>query len=121
MAIPKHRKLELQVLEVLWAGGELSMREVLERLPPENRPGYTTVRGVMYRLQERKTIRRIRKVSSVQIFEAAVSRNAVCDGLIDDFAELFGGDMRQVFARLIHTGRLTMSDLQDAEKLASVG
>lgn len=119
MVIPKHRKLEIQVLEALWSGGPLSMREVQERLPEDQRPSYETVRSVIYRLQSKKVIRRVRKVSNTQIFEAVAARSAVRDSLIDDFAEMFAGEMQMVFTRLVRTGRLTADDLQGAEQLVA--
>jgi predicted transcriptional regulator len=119
MVIPKHRKLEFQVLEVLWAGGPLSMRDIMDRLPLENRPPDKTVCAVIYRLQARKTIVRVRKVGHAQIFEAAVARSAVHEDLIDDFADLFAGEMQAVFLRLARTGRLTLADLHNAEQLVA--
>ena len=119
MVIPKHRKLELQILEVLWSNGALSMREVCERFPEKDRPAYETIRSIIYRLQSKKVVRRVRKVSNSQIFEAVVARDSVHDGLIDDFADLFAGEMQQVFARLMRTGRLTADDLHAAERLAA--
>ncbi len=121
MVIPKQRKLELRVLEALWVGGAMSMREVQESIPEDCRPSYETVRSIVYRLQSKKAIKRVRKVSTSQIFEAVVTRDTVHDVLIDDFADMFAGDLRQVFARLVHTGRLTLNDLNDAEKLAAQG
>jgi predicted transcriptional regulator len=119
MVIPKHRKLEFQVLEALWAGGPLSMRDIIDRLPLENRPPSKTVCAVIYRLQSRGTILRVRKVSHAQIFEAAVTRSAVHDALIDDFAELLAGEMQAVFLRLVRTGRLTLDDLHTAEQMVA--
>lgn len=116
MVIPKQRKLELRVLEALWSGGAMSMREVQERIPEADRPSYETVRSIVYRLQSKKAIRRVRKVSTSQIFEAVVTRDTVHGVLIDDFADMFAGDLRQVFARLVDTGRLTIDDLHDAEQ-----
>lgn len=116
MVIPQPRKLELQVMEVLWTCGPLSIRDVQERLSGETTT-YETVRSVIYRLQSKKVIRRVRKVSNTQIFEASASRSAVRENLIDDFADMFAGEMQAVFARLARTGRLTMSDLETAGQL----
>jgi predicted transcriptional regulator len=119
MVTPKHRKLEIQVLEVLWNSGASSAREVRERLPEGDRPTYETVRSIITRLQSKKVVRRVRQVSKTQIFEAVASREATRDSLIDDFADLFAGEMQAVFRRLVQTGRLTADDLHAAEMLAA--
>jgi predicted transcriptional regulator len=115
--IPRYRALEFRVLEVLWDGGPASVRSVQEAFAEADRPSYETVRSVMYRLQQKKAVRRVRRVSKTQIFEACIARQAVQDEIIDDFANLFSGDIRPVLERLARAGRLTRADLRDAERL----
>jgi BlaI family penicillinase repressor len=117
LIIPKHRTQEFRVLEVLWSQGSLSIQQIREGLPEAHRPSYETVRSIVYRLQERKSIRRVRKVSKSQIFEAIVRREDAHAHLIDDFASLFADDIRPVIDRLVSTGRLTLDDLREAERL----
>jgi len=104
-------------MEILWSHGALSVREVQEHFPEKNRPAYTTVQTMIYRMEAKNALRRTRKVSNAHIFEAAVSRNAAQGRLIDDFLSLFGGRMQPVMAHLVESGKLTLKDVQDAEKL----
>ncbi|HEY0301134.1 MAG TPA: BlaI/MecI/CopY family transcriptional regulator [Rhizomicrobium sp.] len=117
MTQPRLSKLELQIMEVLWSDGPLSVREVQERLPAEKRPAYTTVQTMMYRLEAKNALRRTRKVSNAHIFEPAISRNVAQRRLVDEFLGLFGGRMQPVMAHLVETGKLTLEDVQEAEKL----
>ena len=48
-------------------------------------------------------------------FEAAVSRDAAQNRLIDDLLNLFGG--RPVMARLVQSGQVTIADIKEAEDL----
>jgi BlaI family penicillinase repressor len=82
------------------------------------RPSYETVRAVIYRLQAKKIVRRVRRVGNTQFFEAVASREAVRDSLIDDFADMFAGEMQAVFSRLVQTGRLTPDDMDAVERPA---
>jgi predicted transcriptional regulator len=116
MVIPKHRAMEFRVLDMLWRQGPLSMREILEHLPEEHRPAYETLRSVIYRLQERKAIRRVRKIANSQIFEASLPRQEAQEQLIDDFASLFADDIGTLIGRLMDTGRLTLDDLREAQR-----
>jgi BlaI family penicillinase repressor len=117
MTQPRLSKLELQIMEVLWTRGASSVREVQEHFPAAKRPAYTTVQTMIYRLEAKKALRRTKKVSNAHIFEAVVSRNLAQRRLVDEFLALFGGRMQPVMAHLVETGKLTLSDVQDAEKL----
>ena len=116
MSQPKLTKLELQIMEALWSGGARSIREIQETFPLKNRPAYTTIQTTVYRLEGKKAVRRVRKVGSFHIFDAAISRDAAERRLIDDLLALFGGRTKPVMAHLIESGRLTLADIKEAEK-----
>lgn len=117
MAEPRLAKLELKIMETLWARGQASIREIQEAFPEKDRPAYTTVQTTVYRLEAKKAVRRVKKVGNFHIFEAAVSRNAAQRRLIDDLLGLFGGRTQPVMAHLIESGKLTMADVKEAETM----
>jgi BlaI family transcriptional regulator, penicillinase repressor len=117
MTEPKLTKLELLIMEALWSQGEASIREIQETFPEKSRPAYTTIQTIVYRLETKRAVRRIKKVGNFHIFEAVISRTAAQGKLIDDFLALFGGSSQPVMARLIETGKLTMDDVKEAEKI----
>jgi BlaI family transcriptional regulator, penicillinase repressor len=117
MALPKFTPLELQILEALWNQGRLSIRELVEAFPEKEQPAYTTVQTVVYRLEEKGAIRRVRKIGNAHIFEAVVTREAAKGRLLDEFLKLFGGNPRFVMAHLAEAGKLTLDDIREAEKL----
>jgi BlaI family transcriptional regulator, penicillinase repressor len=116
MIFPKLTKLELQIMEALWSRGALSIREIQEAFPEDDRPAYTTIQTTVYRLERKKALRRIKKIGNAHIFEAVVSRNAAQSRLIDELLELLGGRIQPVMARLIESRKLTLEDVQEAEK-----
>src|SRR6478609_5355776 len=117
MTLPKLTRLELQIMEALWTRGEASIREIQEDFPEKERPAYTTIQTTVYRLEAKKAVRRVKKVGNFHIFEAAVSRNAAQRRLIDDLLGLFGGRTQPVMAHLIESGKLTLADVKEAEKM----
>jgi BlaI family transcriptional regulator, penicillinase repressor len=117
MRLPKLSKLELQIMDVLWGGGPSAIREIQESFGPKNRPAYTTVQTMVYRLEAKKALRRARKIGNAHIFEAVISRDAAKARLVDDFLSMFGGRMQPVMAQLIESGNLSLKDVADAEKL----
>jgi BlaI family penicillinase repressor len=116
MTDPKLTKLELRIMEALWASGRASIREIQETFPEKGRPAYTTIQTTVYRLEGKKAVRRVKKVGNFHIFEATISRDAAQRRLIDDLLALFGGRTQPVIARLIESGKLTLADVKEAEK-----
>jgi predicted transcriptional regulator len=116
MAQPRLSKLELHIMEALWNRGAASIREIQESFPEHDRPSYTTVQTTVYRLEGKKAIRRVKKISNAHIFEATISRNSAERRIIDELLSFFGGRSQPVMAHLIESGKLTMDDVQEAEK-----
>lgn len=114
---PKLTKLELLIMETLWTSGESSIREVQEAFPEQVRPSYTTIQTTVYRLEAKGVVTRVRKIGNFHIFAAVVSRSAAQRRLVDEFLALFGGRTQPVMAHLIESGRLTLKDVKEAEKL----
>ncbi len=112
---PKLARLELQILEVLWALGKASIREIQERFP-EPRPAYTTIQTTVYRLESKGAVRRVRKISNAHIFEPLVARDVARHRLLDDILSLFGGRAQPMMAQLAEAGKLTLDDVRELEK-----
>src|SRR6202521_5086278 len=115
MTQPKLTKLELQILEALWSHGKTSIREIQESFP-EPRPAYTTVQTTVYRLEGKKAVRRVRKISNAHIFEPMVPRDVARHRLLDEILSFFGGRAQPMMAQLAEAGKLTLNDVRELEK-----
>jgi predicted transcriptional regulator len=115
MARPKLTRLELQILETLWARGNASIREIQEAFP-EPRPAYTTVQTTVYRLEAKKAVRRVRKIGNAHIFEPVVGRDVARHRLLDEILSFFGGRAQPMMAQLAETGKLTLDDVRELQK-----
>ena len=116
MSLPKLTKLELRIMEALWSHGTSSIREIQQAFPERDRPAYTTVQTTVYRMEKKRVLRRVKKISNAHIFEAVVSRHAAQRRLIDELLSLFGGRTQPVMAHLIESGKLTLEEVKEAEK-----
>jgi BlaI family transcriptional regulator, penicillinase repressor len=116
MSLPKLTKLELRIMEALWTEGALSIREIQESFPAKDRPAYTTIQTTVYRLEGKKALLRTRKIGNAHVFEAAVSRSAAQNRLIDELLSLFGGKAQPVMSHLIESRKLTIDDVRRAEQ-----
>src|SRR5437667_11822843 len=115
MTQPKLTKLELQILEALWAHGKASIREIQEAFP-EPRPAYTTIQTTVYRLEAKKAVRRVRKISNAHIFEPIVARDVARRRLLDEILSFFGGRPQPMMAQLAEAGKLTRADVRELEE-----
>jgi BlaI family penicillinase repressor len=116
MSRPKLSKLELQILEALWARGKASIREMQEAFP-EPRPAYTTIQTTVYRLEGKKAVRRVRKIGNAHIFEPIVARDVTRHRLLDEILSYFGGRAQPMMAQLAEAGKLSKDDVRDLEHL----
>jgi BlaI family transcriptional regulator, penicillinase repressor len=108
-------KAELEIMNAFWGLGPASVREVQESLPARKRPAYTTVQTVVYRLEEKGALRKVKRVGNAQIFEPAITRKAAHRRLIDDLLDLLDGSAQPLMAHLVESGRLSLEDLREIE------
>ena len=108
-------KFELEIMEILWKLGESSVREIQGAIQERKRPAYTTVQTIFARLEEKRAVRRTRKIGNAFLFEPLITRTSVYRRIIDDFLDRFGGSGQPVVARLLETGKLTLEDLKALE------
>jgi len=116
VTLPTLTKLELRIMEALWDRGASSVRELQEALPGKDRPAYTTVQTIVYRLEAKKAIRRVKKIGNAHIFEAVTSQTAAHRRIVDELLSFFGGRSQPVVAHLIEAGKLTLEDVKEAEQ-----
>ena len=113
--LPKLARLELQILEILWARGQASVREIQEGFP-EPRPAYTTVQTTVGRLETKKAIARVKKIGGANIYDVLMTRGTAQSRLIEDFLALFGGRVQPIMAHFVEAGKLTLADVQRVEQ-----
>lgn len=114
---PKLSALELRIMNELWTRGALSIREVHEAVVKKDRPAYTTVQTMIYRLEAKGALRRTRKIGNAHVFEATTTRASVQTRLLKELLGLFGGSARPVMAHLVEMGKISKEDIDDAQKL----
>ena len=117
MRQPKLSKMEFRIMEVLWERGPCSIRDVVSALPARKKPAYTTIQTVIYRLEAKNIVRRVKKVGNFHIFETLISRKAAQRRLIDELLAFFGGSSQAVMAHLIESGKLSLEEIEEAEKM----
>jgi BlaI family transcriptional regulator, penicillinase repressor len=113
---PKLSKLELQIMDTLWARGKASIREIQQTFPEKSRPNYGTIQTTTYRMEAKKIVRRVGKIGNFHIFEPLIARDAAQLRLIDELLTMFGGRSQLIVMHLVRSGKLRLEDIKEAER-----
>src|SRR5438045_8696191 len=104
MPPPKLSKLELRILEALWAQGRATIRDI-HRAFPEPRPAYTTIQTIVYRMEAKHALRRVEKIGNADIFEPLVGRDVTRNHVLDEILSLFGGRTAPMMEQIADAGK----------------
>ncbi|HEY2683170.1 MAG TPA: BlaI/MecI/CopY family transcriptional regulator [Steroidobacteraceae bacterium] len=111
-------KAETRILEQSWKLGICSVREILDSLPEEERVAYTTLQTLVYRLEQKGALRKVKKIGNAQLFEPAINQSQFRGGLMRDLLDLFGGSPHLLVSNLLESGALTLKDLKALQSAA---
>lgn len=111
-------KAETRILEQYWKLGTCSVREILDSLPEDERVAYTTIQTLVYRLEQKGALRKVKKIGNAQLFEPSINQSEYRIGLMRDLLDLFGGSPRLLVSNLLETGTLTLKDLRALQTAA---
>jgi len=114
-------KAETRILEQYWKLGTCSVREILESLPEDERVAYTTVQTLVYRLETKGALRKVKKIGNAQLFAPAIDQSEFRGGLVQDLLDLFGGSPRLLVSNLLESGTITLKDLKALQNAAPGG
>ena len=112
-------RAEARILEHYWKLGTCSVREILDSLPEDERVAYTTLQTLVYRLEQKGALRKVKKIGNAQLFEPAIDQGEYRKGLVRDLLDLFGGSPRLLVSQLLEAGTITLKDLKALQTAAS--
>ncbi|HKI25488.1 MAG TPA: BlaI/MecI/CopY family transcriptional regulator [Candidatus Sulfotelmatobacter sp.] len=111
-------KAETRILGQYWKLGTSSVREILDSLPDDERVAYTTVQTLVYRLEQKGALRKVKKIGNAQLFQPAINQGEFRNGLVHDLLDLFGGSPRLLVSNLLETGTISLKDLKALQNAA---
>jgi BlaI family penicillinase repressor len=114
-------KAEARILEQFWKLGTCSVREILESLPGDEQVAYTTVQTLVYRLEEKGAVRKVKKIGNAQLFDPVLGQSEYRNGLVQDLLELFGGSPRLLVSNLLETRAISLKELKALQNAAPGG
>jgi BlaI family penicillinase repressor len=113
----KPTESELEILQVLWAKGQASVREVHEELLKTKEAGYTTTLKLMQIMHEKGLVKRDDSVKT-HIYQAAVSKEKTQKHLLGKMIDtLFGGSPTQLVMQALGNHKASDAELEEIQKL----
>lgn len=110
-------EVELEFMNELWAIGEGSVRDVLDRLPPERKLAYTSGATIL-RILDEKGFVTSRKESKTLIYTPLLEKDKYQARSLQNLSRtLFDDTPANLVARLVDDDGLTEADLEEIRAL----
>ena len=104
---------ELAVMNVLWDGGALSMRDILERLP-EPQPHFNTVATFVRRLEQSGRITHKELGTRFFLYEPAISRQKYAELMNKESVNrFFNGSYMDFISCLVKQQEVSVDELKE--------
>ena len=104
---------EIDIMNVLWDGGAMSMRDILERLP-EPQPHFNTVATFVRRLEQSGMITHKELGARFFMYEPAVSRDKYAEMMNKESVNrFFGGSYMDFISCLVKQQEVSVDELKE--------
>lgn len=104
---------EIDIMNVLWDGGAMSMRDILERLP-EPQPHFNTVATFVRRLEQSGMITHKELGARFFMYEPAVSRDKYAEMMNKESVNrFFGGSYMDFISCLVKQQEISVDELKE--------
>jgi len=119
--LPELSRAELDLMRILWSDGQLSARQVHERLADDYDWAYSTTRTMLDRMVAKGHLKR-EGFHGVNLFTPIISRPMGLARLVQDFAErVLEMDPSTVVALFASGSRLSPAELDELARLIEFG
>ena len=113
--VPDLSRFELQCLRRLWGRREATVRTIHGDLPDP--PGYSTVRKIFERLEEKGAVERVRMEGNAWVYRSVVRPSSMIRKEIRRLLDvLFDGSASPLVQHLAEMDELSLEDLRTLER-----
>lgn len=108
---------ELEILQILWEKGEVTVKEVNEEINKKKETGYTTTLKTMQIMFNKGLVER-KKDGRSHIYSAAIKKEKTQQVLLDKILETaFGGSASKLVMQALGNKKTTKQELQEIKEL----
>lgn len=113
-------EFELEVLQIFWKFGELSVPKVHEKVRHTRDVTYSTVKTIVDRLEGKGALSRVEQHGRTIIYAAAVDQDSVRRPMLKSFVErVFGADRSTLFSYLMEDAELSREEIAAIQKMVT--
>jgi BlaI family transcriptional regulator, penicillinase repressor len=106
-------EVEQRLMEIVWAAGPVTVGQVVDAIPADDRPAYNTVQTMM-KILERKGYVEHRAEGRAFVYQAIVDRDAAARTALSQVVQrFFGGSSRALALNLIQGDHLSDAELDE--------
>lgn len=108
---------ELEILNILWAEGHSTVREVNQKVNLRKKTGYTTTLKLMQIMADKGLVER-KLNDRTHIYSALAARESTLNLMLDNFLEnTFGGSAMGLVMQALGNHKATGEELEELKKL----
>lgn len=113
----KPTESELEILQILWALGKATVRQVNDELSKNKEVGYTTTLKLMQIMFEKQLVSRTDE-GRYHVYEAAVGEESTQHMLLDKFIDTtFRGSATRMVMQALGNQQVSKEELEEIKKL----
>ena len=105
---------ELEIMKLLWEKGELTLNEIVELLSKKEKKNKSTVKTLLYRLIEKKSVKSIINKKKENTYRAEIEKEKYLKKENESFLEkLYNGNTNKLLLNFVEEKKITKKDLED--------
>lgn len=105
---------ELEIMKLLWEKEELTLNEIVELLSKKEKKNKSTVKTLLYRLIEKKSVRSIINKKKENTYRAEIEREEYLKKENESFLKkLYNGSTNKLLLNFVEEKKITKKDLED--------
>lgn len=105
---------ELEIMKLLWEKEELTLNEIVENLSKKEKKNKSTVKTLLYRLIEKKSVKSIINKKKENTYRAEIEKEKYLKKENESFLEkLYNGSTNKLLLNFVEEKKITKKDLED--------
>jgi BlaI family transcriptional regulator, penicillinase repressor len=118
-ASPTLTPQELEIMKIVWRGGQATVRDVYEALRARRQIAYTTVMTMMKILEDKGHLKK-RQVDRAYVYRPAQPEQRLLRSMVREFIDrVFDGSAQPLLVHLVKDRRLTERERREIARLLS--
>jgi len=118
---PTLTEQELEIMKIVWAREQVTVRDVYEDILRRRKVAYTTVMTMMKILEQKKYLRKSQE-DRAYVYKPTKPKNQVIKGMVREFVDrVFNGSAEPLLVHLVEDKKLSEQDISEIARMIREG